>query len=461
MRRLLPQLVLRVLAAGLVTVIVAAGWVLWDTAAAARRDAETTAVLVADAIAARPSFEGLAFGGVAPTPVFRDWQEFPAWSLIAPGICVELGPRGQPIQRRCGPYLAAAAPPGWFVWLAGRIGLVPAPVAVPVRTRYVTDAYVTAIADPGVIITRAWARTGDLMRVAVGMALGGALLTGLLVIRLLAPFRTILRGIERLQRGDFAARLPHLHVAEFDRLSSALNDTAATLQEAQATRAELTRRLFTVQESERRALARELHDEFGQCLTATRALAAAIAQSGESTAQEGARIAEISGQMMDSLRAELSRLRPPDLDDLGLRPALERLVVDWRNRVPAVRFALELAGGIDAVPDELALSLYRIAQECVTNAIRHGAPKNVTLRIDVTGDTDDADAVTGGSENVTDSVTGGITLIVTDDGSPRHDIPIGDGYGLLGIRERVDALGGSFSLEPAESGMRATARLPR
>jgi len=452
MRGLLPQLVLRVLAAGFLTVLIAAGWVLWDTASAARHDVRTTSTRVADAIAARPDFIGLAFGGVAPTPVFRDWQEFPAWTLIAPGICVEFGARDQPVHRRCGPYLAAeGTPPGWFIWLAHHVGLVPAPIATPVRMRYVSDARVTAIADPGVIITRAWARTGDLMRVAVGMAFGGALLTGLLIVRLLAPFRAILRGIERLQRGDFATRLPPLRVAEFDRLNSALNDTAATLQEAQEARTELTRRLFTVQESERRALARELHDEFGQCLTATRALAAAISQSGESTAQDGARIAEISGQMMDSLRAELSRLRPPDLDDLGLRPALERLVADWRNRVPSVRFVLELAGDVGAVPDELALSLYRIAQECVTNAIRHGAPRNVTLRIDVTG------KVTG---KVTDNATSGITLTATDDGSPRHDGPIGDGYGLLGIRERVDALGGSFELAAVEGGMRAIARLP-
>lgn len=439
MRGLVPQLVVRVLVAGLLTLVVAAGWVLWDTANAARRDAQTTATLVSDAIAARPSFEGLAFGGVAPTPVFRDWQQFPAWSLIAPGICVELGPRDQPVQRRCGPYVAAATPPDWFVWLANRLGLVPAPVAVPVRTRYVTDAYVTAIADPGVIVTRAWARTGDLMRVAVGMAIGGALLTGLLMIRLLAPFAIVVRGIERLQHGDFAGRLPRLRVTEFDRLSRAVNETAVALQEAQAVRAELTRRLFSVQENERRALARELHDEFGQCLTATRAMAAAIAQSGESTAQDGARIAEISGQMMDSLRAELARLRPPDLDDLGLRPAVERMIANWRTRVPAVRFNLTLVGPLDAVPDALALSLYRIAQECVTNAVRHGTPTHISLHIKV-GDA--------------------ITLTTADDGSPRHDGAIDDGYGLLGIRERVDALGGSFELSPVDNGMRAVARLP-
>ncbi|BBE73244.1 histidine kinase [Oharaeibacter diazotrophicus] len=441
MRGLLPQLVLRVLAAGLITVLVAAGWVLWDTARAARADATVTATRVAGAIDARPDFVGLAFGGVAPTPVFRDWQQFPAWTLIAPGICVEFGATDLPTHRRCGPYLAADAPtPAWFVRLADAIGLVPDPIAVPVRSRRAADGRVTAIPDATVVVSRAWARTGDLMRVAVGMAIGGAVVTGLMVARLLAPFRLVLRGIERLRAGDFSTRQPRLAVAEFDALAEALNETAAALREARDTRTELTRRLFTVQESERRALARELHDEFGQCLTATRALATAIAQSGETTAHDGARIAEISGQMMDNLRAELSRLRPPDLDELGLEPALDRLVAGWRARMPAVRFSLRCRGDLDAVPDALALSLYRIAQECLTNAIRHGAPKSVALAVDV-------------AESV--------TLVTTDDGTAKPEAAAGDGYGLLGIRERVDALGGRFTLEPGPKGMVATAVVPR
>ncbi|WP_269583842.1 histidine kinase [Roseibium sp. Sym1] len=439
MRGLLPQLVLRVLAAGLVTVLLGAAWVLWATADAARGDARETAERVAQAIAARPDFMGLAFGGVAPVPAFLDWQGFPRWTLIAPGICVEFGAEGRPDHRRCGSYVAAkTAPPQWFRQLADHIGLVPAPVSQPVRTRYASNARVTAYADPKVIVARAWDRTGDLMRLALGMAIGGALLTGLLVARLLSPFRTILQGIERLQSGDFSTPQPSQHVTEFDRLSLAINETANTLREARDTQTDLTRRLFTVQEGERRALARELHDEFGQCLTATRALATAVAQSGETTAQDGSRIAEISGQMMQSLRSELSRLRPPDLDELGLEAALQRLVAGWRGRLPNVRFRLEFSGDLDAISDDLALSLYRIAQECLTNAIRHGSPTTVTIRLEAARE---------------------IHLTVCDDGSAREDIPASDGYGLLGIRERVNALGGSFTLKPAGNGMRASVQL--
>lgn len=439
MRGLLPQLVLRVLAAQLVTVLLGASWVLWATADAAREDARVTAERVAEAIAARPDFMGLAFGGVAPVPAFRDWQDFPRWTLIAPGICVEFGANEQPDHRRCGSYLAAVtAPPQWFRQLAEHVGLVPEPVMRPVRSRVTTSARVTAIAEPDVIIARAWDRIGYLMRLAFGMAVGGALLTGLLVARLLLPFRTILRSIGRLQSGDFSTRLPRRSVAEFDRLGLALNDTAKALEDARDTRTELTRRLFTVQEGERRALARELHDEFGQCLTATRALATAVAQSGETTARDGVRIAEISGQMMLSLRSELSRLRPPDLDELGLEAALQRLVAGWRGRLPTVRFALDLQGDTDAVADDLALSLYRITQECLTNAIRHGAPENVTVRLET------------GEE---------ISLTVSDDGGARGAFSAGDGYGLLGIRERVNALGGSFTLAPSGNGMRAHVHL--
>ncbi|WP_417689143.1 histidine kinase [Roseibium sp.] len=441
MRGLLPQLVMRVLAAGLVSVFLGAAWVLWVTADAAREDAHITAERVAQAIAARPDFMGLAFGGVAPVPAFRDWQSFPRWTLIAPGICVEFGADQRPDHRRCGSYVATdTEPPQWFSRLADRIGLVPAPVTLPVRTRYASNAQVTAFADPEVIIAGAWERTGDLMRMALGMAVGGALLTGLLVARLLSPFQTILRGIERLQSGDFSTRQQRQRVEEFDQLSLALNDTANALQEARDTRTELTRQLFTVQESERRALARELHDEFGQCLTATRALATAVAQSGEPTASDGVRIAEISAQMMDSLRGELSRLRPPDLDELGLDAALQRLVAGWRGRLPAVRFTLDLAGDLNTVTDDLALSLYRIAQECLTNSIRHGSPKTVSVRLEA------------GQE---------IALTVSDDGGVRADVPDGDGYGLLGIRERVNALGGSFTLAPFNDGMRASVHLSR
>ena len=106
--------------------------------------------------------------------------------------------------------------------------------------------------------------------------------------------------------------------------------------------------------------------------------------------------------------------------------------------MPKVRFGLELTGNLDDITDDLALSLYRISQECLTNAIRHGAPDHVTIRLDASK---------------------AITLSVTDDGGLREDLPESDGYGLLGIRERVAALGGSFTLAPCQDGMRASVQL--
>ncbi len=430
MRGLLPQLILRVLAAGLLTVMIAAGWVLWDTRETARDDARITATRVAGAIDARPDFVGLAFGGVAPTPVFRDWQQFPAWTLIAPGICVEFGATDLPIHRRCGPYLAAESPPpDWFVWLAGgsagaRAGRRAGALA-PGGGRAVT-----AIPDPGVIVTRAWERTVDLMQVAVGMAFGGALVTGLMVAGLLAPFRVILRGIERLRGGDFSTRQPRLAVAEFDapRHRPQRDRRRAGERAGDPDRPD-SPALHPAGKREA-ALARELHDEFGQCLP------------------RRARSPRRSRNPRDHRprrRAHRRDLRPDDGEPAHrTRPAAPAGSRRTRPRPgpgadgrqlaqPPPRRPLQPAHRRrrGRGPDDLALSLYRIAQECLTNANRHGSPRTIALAAEI-GPT--------------------ITLTTTDDGGAKADAASGDGHGLLGIRERVDALGGSFTLEPTETG---------
>ena len=102
------------------------------------------------------------------------------------------------------------------------------------------------------------------------------MLATLIIGHALIPARTIIDGLRKLRLGDLSWRLPRFRAAEFNLIARAFNELSENLARTNAARAELTTRLFHVQEEERRALARDLHDEFGQCLSATAALAASI-----------------------------------------------------------------------------------------------------------------------------------------------------------------------------------------
>jgi protein-histidine pros-kinase len=145
--------------------------------------------------------------------------------------------------------------------------------------------------------------------------------------------------------------------------------------------------------------------------------------------------------MMESLQGILLQLRPVGLEEFGLQAALGELVGGWRRRQPECRFELEVDGDIDALPDALRTGLYRIVQESLTNALRHGHPRRVV--VDVRAD------------------AAGCRLQVDDDGAGREGPTAGSGLGVLGMHERVEALGGRFALVPLlPRGMRVAADFP-
>lgn len=208
-------------------------------------------------------------------------------------------------------------------------------------------------------------------------------------------------------------------------------------------------RLVTVQEEERQALARDLHDAFGQCLAAVGARAAAIelaAPPDRETLRADARgIEAIVATMRENLRGALARLELPDLAEIGLAAALQGLVADWRAPLRAgPSLHLDLAGDLDGLPPEVSASLYRIAQELLTNALRHGRPSRVFLRLERAG--------TGIRT---------ATLTVDDDGGgDATRAAAAPGRGLTGIRARLAALGGGLTLTGTGSGIRACATVP-
>ncbi|HEX7043509.1 MAG TPA: PAS domain S-box protein [Burkholderiales bacterium] len=205
-------------------------------------------------------------------------------------------------------------------------------------------------------------------------------------------------------------------------------------------------------EQERRALARELHDELSQYATAIRTIGMTIAnRAGEAAPEirsQALTVVSIGGQLYDMVRGMIRQLRASAPHRLGLARALEDAVGGWQARHRDVRFELKLPPRLETVPEELAAAVYRIVQEALNNALRHAGATRVEVELRW-----------GGGPNAADAA---LEVAITDDGRGlAPDAAAGGGFGLLGMRERVEALHGQLRIDsrPGE-GLRLLARLP-
>jgi two-component system sensor histidine kinase UhpB len=185
-------------------------------------------------------------------------------------------------------------------------------------------------------------------------------------------------------------------------------------------------------------IARELHDELGQSVTAMRSMALSIAtrvQASDAESERAARlIADESSRLYDAMHGLIPRLAPLVLDRFGLDDALQELVERTRRSHPEVRVELEARLGVANPTGDAALALYRAAQEGITNALRHGGPRSVHVRLRTEGEE--------------------LALDVLDDGcglGPGGSRPAGH-YGLRWLAERVEGVGGRMRIDAAPSG---------
>jgi len=250
-----------------------------------------------------------------------------------------------------------------------------------------------------------------------------------------------------VQRPDFAVAAIVVLVGSATAVGCArlLALLRASLAQRQRELTELSARLMAVQEEERRRLARELHDEFGQALTAVNAYLWLIErQPPGDTALLKARTAEARHVVATTLAGmrELSQLlRPSVLDTLGLVPSLDTLLQRFRDR-HGIKTSLTSDGLPERLPVDIETALYRITQEALTNVARHAQASCVTVALAAT----EAD----------------VRLEIEDDGvglPPRNGTDGETGTGLVGIRERVRGLGGRLTIV-SRGGVRLTARVP-
>ena len=229
---------------------------------------------------------------------------------------------------------------------------------------------------PATQIGQSWREASRLLSIMAFALAGLCIAVYAALARALRPTRAIGTGLKQLAANDLSARLPRFDLAELSAISDVFNTLAQRLQTTLAERNALTRKLIEVQDEERRRLARELHDEFGQSLTAIAAQAASAAHTAERECPpllgECRGISRMTAGLMETLRGALVRLRPPDVEELGLTLSLESLVASWNGfEKGRTRFEIAVIGDADDLPPGVSANLYRIAQEAITNAAKH------------------------------------------------------------------------------------------
>jgi len=322
-----------------------------------------------------------------------------------------------------------ASAPRWFATLVGAVSTDAGDIRRAVSVGGTEIGELVVRPDPTFEVNEIWKDATSLMQLAISIFLvTNALIYGL-VGRALAPVDKILGALKELEKGNLATRLPPLALPELSRIGAAFNRMMDTLQASVTQNRQLAQQLIRVQEEERRSLSRELHDELGQCLTAIHADGVAIlnaSKAGQAAPPESATaVVEVTRHIMELVRGMLQRLHPETLDSLGLDEALHELVKAWRQRNPAVTCDLHINVPLNGLGDAHNITVYRVVQEALTNVSRHAHARRVEVRV---------------------CRAGTLTVEVEDDGTGMDTETPTRGFGLPGMRERVEALGGSLHL---------------
>lgn len=223
----------------------------------------------------------------------------------------------------------------------------------------------------------------------------------------------------------------------------------AQIRQLLADNRRLHNQTMSMLENHKRELAQELHDEFGQCLTAIQIDARIIHdQTGVSPDRVRASadsIVAVTRRMYDAMQSLVKQLRPEALDELGLADAIRDTVDGWRARVPQISYCLQIGDPLEEVSDEVAIHTYRVLQECLNNIGKHANASQVEVTLDLE----------------TDAAGSCLLLQVVDDGCGFDPHRIHSGLGLVGIRERAESLRGHAEIDSQPgNGTRVRFRTP-
>jgi two-component system, NarL family, sensor histidine kinase UhpB len=334
------------------------------------------------------------------------------------------------VSSPAGPEKPAAGRPGrvpsWFVRL-----LAPPEVArhTPILIRGERVGELVFEPDITADVYEKW--IGFLAIVASGAALTLVTLaiTYVTVDAALKPLRNLGNGLARLRDGHYSEIIPSSGPPEIRGSCEAANELAATLTQLNRENRSLLRKMVSIQDEERRDIARELHDELGPLLFAIRANIIAMVDNGVAGQHDPDSPPQKALQSVEALqltnRRILDRLRPMHIEEFGLQSSIQKLLRGVRSQVPAIEVAFEIDPALDAIDAVVSQTVYRVLQEGITNVLRHARASRMWLKA---------------------SLPDGKVVVEIFDNGIGMPADVVMGRGLTGMRERVRALGGTFEL---------------
>lgn len=247
---------------------------------------------------------------------------------------------------------------------------------------------------------------------------------------MIKPINKIIEGFEKLEGGNYRANVSKSNILELNMIGRKFNSMVGKLKNSNYKIHKLSQDLINVQEQEKKELARNLHDELGQVLTAIQAEAASIpnARSKKSQNLAAESIIHLSKNIMLSTREIIKNLSLGLLDELGFEDAIKDLIDSWQKRYKRVKISSKIDGNVlEIISEQDQPHIYRIIQEALTNIAKHSKAKKILINI------------------YHPKGKNKIKIVIENDGFNPNNIKA-EGTGLMGIRERVNQIKGKINI---------------
>ncbi|MGZ8137407.1 MAG: ATP-binding protein [Methylococcaceae bacterium] len=334
-------------------------------------------------------------------------------------------------------------PPQWFIKLVE--GKHPK-AEHPITTFGGKQLTLIIQANPLDEITEVWQESLGFFSSLFLMTLFTFLAVNLAFQKALKSIDIIVNALKIIETGQYQQKLPDFSILEYDSIAKAINHMTGELNTSQQENRALTQHSLAIQEDERQRLSQELHDELGQSLTAIKVMAVTAAHKKADIKQTTEAIISVCDHLMTVVRSMMHQLHPLVLTELGLKATMEDLLNHWTLRNPALKLSIDCPDEIDALEQKITIQIFRVVQECLTNIVRHAQATQATIKLDIEHHSNTGRA---------------LRLQVTDDGQGCAAGQIKSGFGLLGVRERINSLGGELFIQTRpQQGMRITASIP-